>query len=156
LENATVTDEEICDPVTKDFKACNTCLLVGVDGVEGREDTTNLLTGINQFTNNQEQGPEALCQLEDDQTLIDTYNDIVNETVSGFINQNNAKALFSNCLIGSNLPVIINFDLAVVNSGDADVSILLGNGDGTFGPKTDFPVGNEPLSIAVGDFDTNS
>ena len=49
-----------------------------------------------------------------------------------------------------------NLDLAVANFGDANVSILLGNGDGTFGPKTDFPVGNGPLSIAVGEFDNNS
>jgi hypothetical protein len=151
-------DTDTCDDlVTKDFKACNTCLLVGVDGVEGREDTTNLLTGINQFTNNnQEQGPEALCQLEDDQTIIDTYNDIVDETVSNSINQNNAKALFSNCLTGSDLPVIIGLDLAVTNFADGDVSILLGNDDGTFGLKTDFPTGNNPEAIAVGDFNADS
>ena len=41
-------------------------------------------------------------------------------------------------------------DMAVANSGDADVSILFGNGDGTFGTKTDLPVGNEPASVAVG------
>ena len=47
-------------------------------------------------------------------------------------------------------------DLAVANSGDADVSILFGNGDGTFGTKTDFPVGNEPASVAVGLFNSDS
>ncbi len=32
------------------------------------------------------------------------------------------------------------------------VSILLGNGDGTFGPKTDFPTGTSPVAIASGVF----
>ena len=47
-------------------------------------------------------------------------------------------------------------DLAVVNRADDDVSILLGNGDGTFGPKTDFPVGSFPRSVAVGLFNADS
>jgi tetratricopeptide (TPR) repeat protein len=43
-------------------------------------------------------------------------------------------------------------DLAVVNKGANTVSILLGNGDGTFGAKTDFPAGTSPVAIATGDF----
>jgi tetratricopeptide (TPR) repeat protein len=43
-------------------------------------------------------------------------------------------------------------DLAVVNKGANTVSILLGNGDGTFGAKTDFPTGTSPVAIATGDF----
>jgi plastocyanin len=38
-------------------------------------------------------------------------------------------------------------------SGVGSVSVLLGNGDGTFGTKTDFPVGANPAGVAVGDFD---
>ncbi len=53
-----------------------------------------------------------------------------------------------------------NMDIAVANSCGNDatckspgtVSILLGNGDGTFGAKTDYPAGNFPTSIAVDDF----
>lgn len=50
-------------------------------------------------------------------------------------------------------------DLAVVNSGDSSksdpggVSILLGNGDGTFQSAMNFSAGNNPRYIAVGDFD---
>jgi VCBS repeat protein/FG-GAP repeat protein len=44
-------------------------------------------------------------------------------------------------------------DLAVASTGDARVSIFSGNGDGTFGPSTDYPVGaNWAVSLAVSDF----
>src|SRR6266852_4835604 len=43
-------------------------------------------------------------------------------------------------------------DLAVVNDGSNNVSILPGKGDGTFSAATNFPVGTFPLSIAVGNF----
>jgi len=45
-------------------------------------------------------------------------------------------------------------DLAIANNGDGTVSVLLGNGDGTFASASGspFPVGTGPSSIAVGDF----
>jgi hypothetical protein len=43
-------------------------------------------------------------------------------------------------------------DLAVVNPRDNTVSILLGNGDGTFQGQLIFSTGAGPYSIAVGDF----
>ena len=43
-------------------------------------------------------------------------------------------------------------DLATVNSGSGDVSVLLGNGDGTFQAAKNFNVGGTPTSLAVGDF----
>jgi len=44
-------------------------------------------------------------------------------------------------------------DLAVANSSDNTLTILLGNGDGTFVPTASFPyMGSLPISIAVGDF----
>jgi hypothetical protein len=49
-------------------------------------------------------------------------------------------------------------DLVVVNSGDANgnstgsVSVLLGNGDGTFNTARTFSAGQAPVSVAVADF----
>src|SRR5215469_7350876 len=43
-------------------------------------------------------------------------------------------------------------DIAVANSGSGDVSILLGNGDGTFHPAVNYSAGHNPSMIAVGDF----
>jgi len=43
-------------------------------------------------------------------------------------------------------------DLAVVNKADNTVSILLGNGDGTFGAATTYPTGKGPVAVATGDF----
>src|SRR5438105_6556973 len=43
-------------------------------------------------------------------------------------------------------------DLAVANAGDNTVSVLLGNGDGTFQAARTFSAGTNPQSVAVGDF----
>ncbi len=43
-------------------------------------------------------------------------------------------------------------DMAVVNSGSNTVSVLLGNGDGTFQPQVAYATGTNPYSAAVGDF----
>src|SRR5271156_6774862 len=43
-------------------------------------------------------------------------------------------------------------DLAVANNDGGNVSILLGNGDGTFQTALDFSVESGPSSLAVGDF----
>ncbi|MEG4859315.1 DUF4347 domain-containing protein, partial [Microcoleus sp. K1-B6] len=45
-----------------------------------------------------------------------------------------------------------NSDLVTANSGPNNVSLLLGNGDGTFGAATYFGVGSSPYTVAVGDF----
>src|SRR6476646_3930740 len=53
-------------------------------------------------------------------------------------------------------------DLAVANNGDAntgddgDVSILFGNGDGTFQSANNVPGGKNPFAIATADFNRDS
>jgi fibronectin type 3 domain-containing protein len=46
-------------------------------------------------------------------------------------------------------------DLAIANSLDNTVSILLGNGDGTFAPASPFAVGSDPFSLVAGDFNND-
>jgi len=46
-------------------------------------------------------------------------------------------------------------DLAIVNFGDSTVSVLLGNGDGTFRPKVDYQTALSPDSVATGDFNND-
>jgi hypothetical protein len=43
-------------------------------------------------------------------------------------------------------------DLAVANNTSNNVSILLGNGDGTFQAAANYAAGSQPASVAVGDF----
>jgi hypothetical protein len=43
-------------------------------------------------------------------------------------------------------------DLVVANAYSDNIGILTGNGDGTFQPPVDFPVGSLPVSLAIGDF----
>jgi protocatechuate 3,4-dioxygenase beta subunit len=46
-------------------------------------------------------------------------------------------------------------DLAVVNNGDNSVSILLGNGDGTFTAATSLKISSAPAAIVAGDFNAD-
>src|SRR5207244_12659731 len=43
-------------------------------------------------------------------------------------------------------------DLILANAVDSSVSILLGNGDGTFQARMDFAAGNTPIAVAAADF----
>ena len=48
-----------------------------------------------------------------------------------------------------------SLDLAFANQGGSGVSVLLGNGDGTFQALLTFGVGIAPRSVAVGDFNAD-
>jgi hypothetical protein len=50
-----------------------------------------------------------------------------------------------------------HLDLVTANQGDGTLSVLLGNGDGTFqSPNSgSFTVGNDPVAVAVGDFNND-
>ena len=44
-----------------------------------------------------------------------------------------------------------NWDLAILNSGSDNVSILLGNGDGSFQSAVDYATGPQSSGFAIGD-----
>lgn len=46
-------------------------------------------------------------------------------------------------------------DLAVVNSGNNSITILLGNGDGTFALESSLPTGASPVAATIGDFNND-
>ncbi|SPF37639.1 exported hypothetical protein [Candidatus Sulfopaludibacter sp. SbA4] len=46
-------------------------------------------------------------------------------------------------------------DVAAANSTDSTVSVLLGNGDGTFQAAVTYPLDRAPRALAIGDFDGN-
>lgn len=45
-------------------------------------------------------------------------------------------------------------DLMVANSSDNTISVLLGNGDGTFQSQTTYATGTDPVAVASGEFST--
>ena len=47
-------------------------------------------------------------------------------------------------------------DLAVANLGDYNVSVLSGNGDGSFQNAVNFGTSCQPYSVAIGDFNGDS
>jgi hypothetical protein len=46
-------------------------------------------------------------------------------------------------------------DMVVANTGDTSISVLLGQPDGTFGAKTDFPSEEAALAVVTGDFNND-
>jgi type II secretory pathway component GspD/PulD (secretin) len=75
-----------------------------------------------------------------------TTNPLTNYTVG-----NSPAFVTAASLRGNNID-----DLIVANSADNTVSVLLGNGDGTFGTQTTFPTGATPVSIATGQFNAST
>ncbi len=47
-------------------------------------------------------------------------------------------------------------DLVTPNANASTISVFLGNGNGTFQTKVDYPVGNRPAQIAIGDLNNDS
>jgi hypothetical protein len=61
--------------------------------------------------------------------------------------------LLGNMHIAADLNGDGRVDLAGSNANAA--SVMLGNGDGTFRPKTDFPIGFQTQAVAAGDFNSD-
>ncbi len=59
---------------------------------------------------------------------------------------------YPNSVVAADFNADGTLDLATANYSSSNVSVLLGNSDGTFQPALDSPTGANPLSVAVGDF----
>jgi hypothetical protein len=49
-----------------------------------------------------------------------------------------------------------HMDLVIADAGNDTISVVLGNGDGTFQQRTDYPTGNDPVYVALGDFNEDN
>lgn len=99
----------------------------------------------------------VLCvsSLASDSTITGSINILLNKadgsgtfgapTVIPIVGTNPAVVLAAH--FGSDL----NYDLAVLNVGTANVGILLGKGNGTFQPEVDYATGSQPAALAIGD-----
>ncbi|MFH2067943.1 MAG: VCBS repeat-containing protein [Candidatus Omnitrophota bacterium] len=57
------------------------------------------------------------------------------------------------CVVSADFNGDGSIDLAVANAGGNNVSILLGNGDGTFAPDSTLGAGTSPCFVTAADFD---
>jgi Flp pilus assembly secretin CpaC len=65
-----------------------------------------------------------------------------------------ATGTFGNTVVNSNGVTVAPIDLVIANSTSNNVTVLLGNGDGSFveAPGSPYPVGTDPSSVVVADF----
>lgn len=96
---------------------------------------------VNQITNN-----VSILLASGDNTFTGAFSEALKSPIGV---GNKPVALAAGDLNRDGLP-----DLAVVNQGDNSVSVLLGNGDGTFGPATQspLPTAATPAGIVIADF----
>jgi type II secretory pathway component GspD/PulD (secretin) len=65
-----------------------------------------------------------------------------------------ATGTLGNTVVNSNGVTVAPIDLVIANSTSNNVTVLLGNGDGSFveAPGSPYPVGKDPSSVVVADF----
>jgi hypothetical protein len=82
-----------------------------------------------------------------------TFFSVTNPTQGAVFGESNyVVGQYADCAVVADFNGDGNLDLAVGELRESSVSILLGNGDGTFGTPQDFVTGTDVRAIAVGDF----
>ncbi len=82
-----------------------------------------------------------------------TFFSVTNPTLGVVFGESNyIVGQYADCAVVADFNADGNLDLAVGELKESSVSILLGNGDGTFGTAQDFVTGTDVRAIAVGDF----
>ena len=107
--------------------------------------------------------PDLAAVNQTDGTVTILLGDKVNGTQNGIfgappnqISPPSVGALPTAIATGQfNLTNNANADLVVTNSSDNTASILLGNGDGTFGAQKTLATGNAPAGVATADFNSD-
>src|SRR5262249_5834475 len=76
-----------------------------------------------------------------------TFDGSLRSVSSPDVGANNPQGFVSAQLTSSG-----HMDVVTTDYNSSKISVLLGNGDGTFQPAVTYAVGNRPIAVAVGDF----
>ncbi|ETX05992.1 MAG: hypothetical protein ETSY2_19745, partial [Candidatus Entotheonella gemina] len=88
-------------------------------------------------------------------TITATPNGIISEAIFTVVDNRFPTGDSPQSVAVTDLDGNGTLDLVTANIGSDDVTVLMGNGNGTFGEPQTFPVGDFPQSVAVADFDGN-
>ena len=139
--------------------------VIGIAGAVPPGSTVNLVNTAN--------GATASVLAAMDGSLSGTLPGAMGDTIAVDINGSPARAAISSMRVfqprlsfpAGNLPFLAialdlngdgSDDLVTANHGSNDVSVLLGNGDGTFQPQVRFPAGSSPTFVAAADVDNDT
>ena len=151
-------NDQDLDLVTANQIASSNQVSILLGNGNGTFDTaTTLSTGTGTFTS-----AVAVGDFNEDGDLDIAAANIGTHDVSIFLgNGNGTFGPANNVPVGGFTPIYVvttdfngddNLDLVTANANSDNVSILLGNGNGTFDTATTFATGDQPLSVAVGNF----
>ena len=140
---------------SKEIKECINCFISELKKIDNKRLADQILKDIEKEFGSL----SKLCKLIDNGDINrDQLEHILYSILFGNQHHNYKfiDAKIKNSFIQNVLECLFpNLDLAVANRGDGTVSILLGNGDGTFGTANNFDVAFGPTSVVVGLFNAD-